>query len=184
MTTTERDFERIWKSVESIIHGTLLSGDIENIFDTANGAWDLEKEKWRDPVRVHYNFLLALRKKNPLCAKRFSEAIEKFSFKKVKLPAPPSLVPYIFGTLCFATAGACAGYLLPEDSFLPRLIGQLPTIFLGGSIFAGIGNGIFGGLRKNKIKALLKNSANLYVAQLNPLRQSLIELCRKADVAK
>ena len=181
--SSQQDFERIWKSVELIIYDALLSGKIENIFDTLNTAWALEQKKWREPTRVHNNFLLALSKKNFACFKQFHEATENFSFQKVALPASPSLVPYFFGVFSFVVLGICAGYFLPPDSFLPNLIGRLPTIIFGGIFFAGMGNGIFEGLRRIKLKAWRKTSANLYMEQLNSLRQVLLELCKKADAS-
>ena len=179
--SAQQDFERIWTSVESIVQGALLDGDNENIFDVASDVWQREKSKWRDSGRVQYNFLLILRKKNPSYAEQFLSSVEKFSFRKVKVASSPSSIPYIFGTLCFTAVGICAGYFLPTDSFLPNLIGQLPTIILGGMVFGGIGCNIFKSLYQNKTRALLKVSATAYAGQLAPLRKTLLDLCRKAD---
>lgn len=180
--STQKDFERIWNSVEAIVHSALLKENGDNFLGAAKEAWEREKSKWRNSDSVQYNFLLTLRKKNPACAEQFLVAVEKFSFRKVKTNTASSLVPYIFGTLCIGAAGACVGYFLPEDSFLPSLIGHLQTIILGGVVFAWIGGGIFIGLRKNKINALRKKSADTYLEQLKTLRKTLSELCRKADL--
>ena len=177
--TTECDFERIWDSGESIIHGKLL--DADDIFKAANDAWAVEKKKWREPSHVNCKFLQTLSRKNPLVGKHFREELEKFSFRKVNSSSSPSPLLYILGTLCIAAAGICTGYFLPEDSFLPSHIGHLQTIILGGAVFAWTGGGILVGLRKNKIKALRKKSVSAYLEQLKPLRQTLLELCRKVD---
>lgn len=177
--STVQDFERIWDSVEAVISGTLI--DASDIFNELNEAWTFEQKKWRDPTRLQYNFWLTLNKKNPALAKEFIATIEKFSFRKADLPTSPSLAPYVFGTLCFAAAGAALAYILPEDSFLPRLIGHIPSIILGGMVFAWTGGGIFIGLRKNKTKILRKRAVNAYLKQFKPLRENLIEVCKKID---
>ena len=179
--STQKDFERIWNSVEVIVHGALLTESGDNFLGAANEAWQREKSKWRKSDGVQYNFLLTLRKKNPACAEQFLAAVEKFSFRKISLHTSPSSAPYIFGTFCIGAAGACAGYFLPEYSFLPSLIGHMQTIVLGGAVFAWIGGGIFIGLRKNKLNALRKKSADTYLEQLKILRKTLFDLCKKAD---
>lgn len=180
--SAQKDFERIWNSVEAIVHGALLKENGDNFLGAAKEAWEREKSKWLNSNSVQYNFLLTLRKKNPVWAEQFLATVEKFSFRKVSLNNSPSLIPYIFGTLCLGAAGAGAGYVLPEDSFLPSLIGHVQTIILGGAVFAWMGGGIFIGLRKNKINALRKKSANVYLEQLKTLRKTLSDLCKKADL--
>ena len=179
----EKDFEHIWISSEAFLYKALIDVADRNIFDAVNEAWQHEKLKWRNSGQVQCAFLKSLSRQNPSCAEEFLETFEKFSFKKIDLPTP-GFAPYVFGTLCFAATGAGIGYFLPSDSFLPKFIGDIPTIIFGGVFFAWIGGGVFLRLRRNKANTLRDLSANAYIEQMKPLQQVLSGLCKKGDVVQ
>lgn len=181
----QSDFENIWKSVKSVIRGKLIREQEETnavTLKNANKAWYHEKQNWQDPMQIQYNFLRSVEKKNPECARQIKDAVDQFSFHKVKLAELPSTVPYFTGTIVSTSIGTGIGYFLPDSSFIVNLIGRTPTLILGGMLFTLLGGNIMYSLWKNKSIEARNNSADLYAAQLEPLRQTLLELCQKADM--
>ena len=179
------DFESIWKSVKSIVRGTLIREQEETNAVTlkgANRAWYHEKQNWQDPMQIQCNFLLSVERKNPECARQIKDTIDEFSFHKVELAALPSVVPYVMGTMVSTSIGICIGHFLPDSSFIVELIDRVPTLILGGVLFTFLGGNIMYSIWKNKAIETRKKSADLYIEQMEPLYQTLLELCKKADM--
>lgn len=180
----EADFERVWKPVASAIGGSLVKKQREEnvvTLDDAAQAWRHEKRNWDDPMRVQSSFLSALEKKSPECARQFRAALDRFAFQEVELAALPSSAPYVAGTTGAAVLGGVVGGLLPQTSLLPRLVGRVPVIVIGGAVFAGLGGSVMRGLWQSKTQTVNEDAAQQYTAQLEPLKAALLEICRRAD---
>ena len=181
------NFEMAWKPVEQSVRATLLREQQERNTVTlacANRAWEQEKWNWSDTAKIQFSFLRELEKKRPDYAKTFRDKISKFAFQEVQLPTLPNPVPYVLGAAGTAVAGGALGWFLPATSFLPKLIGRIPTITAGCVILGGLGGGIMKELWDSQAGTVLENSAELYMTQLEPLHRTLRELCQKADSCK
>lgn len=180
----EQDFERIWKSVISSVSGTLTGKQRETNIVTIDDAvlvWMREMQNWDDPMRVQNSFLVMLRRKNPENARRFREALDGFRFKTVALEKLPSSVPYITGTIGTAALGGLMGGILPETSFLPQLIGRIPTVLAGSVFLAGLGGSVMRGLWQTKTHNANEGAAQKYTDQLKPLHDTLLKICKESD---
>ena len=179
-----QDFERIWKSAVSSINGLLIDRHRESnlvTLDDASRAWERERQNWDDPMRVQNSFLNMLERKNTEYARQFREALDDFAFQEVALSELPSSIPYIAGTAGTGVLGGVIGEMLPDTFFLTKLIGRVPTILAGAVFFAGLGGSVMRGLWKSKTTHANDGAAQKYIAQLNPLHDKLLKICKQAD---
>lgn len=177
------DFELAWKPVRAAVSAALLRELKEHntvTLDCAEQTWKRELHHWHDPMRPQGSFLKGLEQKNPACAQKLMSTMETFAFQRAQLPPVPSGVPYVAGGVICAALGALVGFVLPDTSFLPRLISRIPTVLLGTALFAGLGGGHLHTMWQLKAEAVRADCSRLYTDQLDALHEVLRELCEKA----
>lgn len=177
------DFELAWKPTAAAVSAALLKEQKEHNAVTlkcAEQAWKRELLHWHDPMRPQGSFLKGLEKKNHACAQKLISAMEAFAFQEAVMPALPSGVPYAVGGVICAALGALIGFVLPATFFLPKLIGRIPTVLLGTTIFAGVGGGLLRTVWQVKAETVRADCSHLYTNQLDALHKVLRGLCEKA----
>lgn len=172
------DFDVAWKPFADRIKSYIIQNPSAELAEIQS-FFNRTVRMWEDPSRVQYGFLERYKRNAPMIESEILALLKAFRFNGQEGDRKVSTLPYGCVTLGSGAVGGAVGMLLPEASFLKKMIGVVPTTVVGVLLFSAVGGSIAKSMYDNAMKEKSEAQSKFYVDQIDELYESICSVCNK-----